>query len=693
MENRLRPRDAIGTWALLAATTLLAYAPALHGGLLWDDDQHVTGPAFQSLHGLARIWFDPGATQQYYPLVHTAFWIEHRLWGDAVLGYHLLNVLLHATAAFLAIVILRRLALPGAYLAGFLFALHPVAVEAVAWISEQKSTLSAVLYLGAALAYLHFDRTRRRAPYLLAAALFVLALLAKTVTATLPAALLVVIWWQRGRLDWRRDVLPPLPWLALGGIAGAVTASLERTSIGAQGADFALTMPQRFVLAGRALWFYAEKVVWPANLTFSYSRWTLDGRYLYPAAAMAVAAALALLARRRRGPLAAFLYFTGTLFPALGFLNVYPFLFSFVADHFQYLAMLGILAPLACGLTLIAHRLAVPLRICAAAALLAVPGMLTWRQCGMYRDSETLYRATLARNPASWLAHTNLCAILQSQPAGLAEAIAECQAALRLRPRYAEAHNDLGTALAQMPDRLPEAMDEFRAAIDGKPQFPEAHFNLANALARVPDRQPDAIAEYRAALRIRPDYREAHLNLGAVLLRTPGRVEEAIAEDRAALALQPDSAEAHNNLGSALAQLPGHLPEAIAEFRSALAIDPRYARAHNNLGSLLAEDPGRLSDAIAEYQAALAANPAYTEAHYNLGVALARAGRAPEAIAEFAAVLAFDPNSASAQYNLGVLLLRAGRGSEALPHLESALRLRPSPDLERTVARLRSAQK
>lgn len=702
MEKRFGAAAAIGRWWLLFCATLIAYLPAVRGGLLWDDDRHVTSLELQSLHGLWRIWFDIGATQQYYPLLHSAFWIEHRMWGDAVLGYHLVNVVLHATAACLVIAILRRYSLPGAWLAGFVFALHPVCVEAVAWISEQKSTLSGVLYLCAALAYLHFDQTRRKSRYLLATGLFVLALLAKTTTATLPAALLVVLWWNRGGLDWRRDARPLAPWVALGASAGIFTAWMERTSIGAQGPDFALTPTGRFLLAGRAVWFYAGKLVWPAGLMFTYPRWTLNARewwpYLFPAAAVALAVALWLAARRHRGPMAGFLFFAGTLFPVLGFLNVYPFLFSFVADHFQYLASLGIIVPAACGLAMAVRRVwpgdsRLP-RICAAVALLAVLGVLTWRQCGMYRDSETLYRTTLARNPASWMAHNNLCSILLRRPGGLAEAIAQCEAALRIRPSYAEAHNNLGSALAQMPGRLPDGIAEFRTALGVKPDFAEAHFNLANALAQIPDRLPEAIAQYEAALRIQPAYLEAHMNLGTVLLRTPGRLPDAIAEYRAALRLDPQLAEAHNNLGSALAQMPGRLPEAIAEYRAALETDPHYAKAHNNLGNVLAQIPGRLPEAIGEYQAALRANPAYADAHFNLGVALAKAGRTPEAVAEFEAALRLEPDSAKAHYSLGVVLLRIGGPTrEALAHFDAALRIAPDPDLRRMVDRLRATQR
>ena len=340
----------------LSLVTLVAYWPALRGGLLWDDTAHVTRPELRSLRGLGRIWSELGATQQYYPLLHSAFWVEHRIWGDRVLGYHLTNLVLHVAAALLVVMIVRRLSLPGAWLAGFVFALHPVFANSVAWISEQKSTLSAVFYLGSALAYLYFDRDRWRTEYFLALGLFVLALLTKTVTATLPAALLVVFWWKRGRLDWKRDVYPLLPWFALGAAAGLFTAWVERKFIGAEGPDFTLSLLERCLVAGRVIWFYFGKLVWPQDLVFIYPHWTIDPgvwwQYLFPLGALALLAMLCLVARRRRGPLAAFLFFIGTLFPVLGFLNVYPFVYSYVADHFQYLASLGLIVPLAAGTTL-----------------------------------------------------------------------------------------------------------------------------------------------------------------------------------------------------------------------------------------------------------------------------------------------------------------------------------------------------
>src|ERR1051326_1911286 len=208
---RVKKAD-IGLAALLFATTFIAYWPSLHGGLLWDDAAHVTTPELQSFSGLGRIWFDVGTTQQYYPLLYSAFWLEHRLWGDSTFGYHVLNVVVHSVAACLFALILLQLSVKGAWIAAFLFALHPVCVESVAWISEQKNTVSAVFYLLAALLYLQHDEQRQngasplRPAYFISFACFLAAILSKSVTATLPAALLVIFWWKHGKFSWNRDV-------------------------------------------------------------------------------------------------------------------------------------------------------------------------------------------------------------------------------------------------------------------------------------------------------------------------------------------------------------------------------------------------------------------------------------------------------------------------------------------------------
>jgi len=655
-----RPRVPASQWLALFAAALAAYWPALRGGFIWDDNAHITAAAMRSLHGLWRIWFSLGSTQQYYPLLHSAFWLEHRLWGDAVLGYHLVNLAQHATAAILVVLIVRRLELPCAWLAGLIFALHPVCVESVAWISEQKSTLSGVFYLASALVYLRFDQSRRRSHYLWAIALFICALLSKTVTATLPAALLVVLWWKRGRLDLRREVRPLLPWFALGITAGLFTAWVERTYIGARGADFAIAPVERLLIACRVVWFYAAKLFWPANLIFTYPRWNIDPaawwQWLFPLAVVAAFLALLQLARRkRRGPLAAFLFFAGTLFPVLGFLNVYPFRFSWAADHFQYLASLGIIVPVSWALTVWARRIAPSqaVTIAVPAALVLVLVALTWRQARMYGDAETLYRVTLARNPVSWMAHNNLGVALAKMDGRLPEAIAEYQAALRIKPDYAEPHNNLAIILSRQPGRMPEAIAEARGALRIKPDYPEALVNLASFLTTIPGRLPDAIAEYQAALRIQPGHAEAHNDLGLALLEMPGRLPDALAELEAAVELEPDNAQMHDNLAGALARTPGRLPDAIAEVRAALQITPDDPQAHDFLGRALSQMPGRLPDAIAEFETALRVAPDYAQAHNDLGVVLLYVPqRRADAIAEFRAALSLNPSDPRAQSNL-----------------------------------------
>ena len=606
----MKPGRDLTTWPLILCATLAAYLPALGGGLVWDDDFHLTRPDLQSLHGLWRIWFDLGATQQYYPLLHSAFWLEHHLWGDAVLGYHLINVLLHAASACLVVLLMRRLSLPGARLAGLIFALHPVCVESVAWISEQKSTLSGLLYLSAALVYLDFDRSRRSSRYGLAFALFVLALMSKTVTASLPAALLVVFWWQRGRLEWKRDLAPLVPWFAIGASAGLFTAWVERTFIGAEGADFMLTLLQRVLLAGRVSWFYASMLLFPVNLTFFYPHWTVDAgewwQYLFPVGVLAVTVGFVWLARRNRGPLAGFLFFAGTLFPVLGFFNVYPFRFSYVADHFQYLACLGLIVPLSVAAQRIQFG-SIP-RIAPAAALVALLALLTWNQSGIFRDATTLYEETLARNPDAWLAHHNLGNLIQSTPGRLDDAIAEYRAAIRFAPDFEKAHSNLGSALTQS-GHLDEAVDQLHIALRLKPDYPEAHNNLGSALAQIPGQLPAAIGEFHEALRLNPNFAEAHYNLANAYSQFPDRQADAVAEFEAAIRIRPDYVAALTNLGGVLADMPGGLPRAIEEYRAALRIDPDLPEVHANLGLALAQTPGRMAEAIAELEAAQRLRP------------------------------------------------------------------------------------
>ena len=443
-------------WLLAAALVVavfLVYQPAWQGGFIWDDDVHITRPELRSLHGLGRIWFDIRAPRSSItPCCTVPFG------SSTSCGAMPRSVIIWSISPCTrwrrswCLLVLRRLEVPGAYLAAAIFALHPVQVESVAWITELKNTLSAVFYLGAMLSYLRFDRTRGKSWYGLALLLFVLALLSKTVTATLPAALLVIFWWQRGRLSWKTDVLPLLPFFVLGAAGGVLTAWVERKLIGAEGEAFTLTLVERGLIAGRAVWFYLGKLFWPADLVFIYPRWQVSQgvwwQYLFPLAAAALLLALWKFRRRTRAPLAAALFFVGTLFPVLGFLNVALFIYSFVADHFQYLASLGIITLFSAGVALLLKRAEGWGKVIGqmgCVALVAVLAVLSWRQSRMYADIETLYRTTIDRNPDCWLAHNNLGLVLAGR-GQVDEAIAHYRKALEIKPDYAEAHHNLGIA-------------------------------------------------------------------------------------------------------------------------------------------------------------------------------------------------------------------------------------------------------
>ena len=601
-----------GTVALVAIT-ILAYLPVLRAGFIWDDDSYVEhNAALRSADGLWQIWTDANATPQYYPLVHTTFWVEYHLWGvGSAVPFHALNVLLHATSAVLLWGLLRRLGVPNAWLAAALFAVHPVQVESVAWVTERKNVLSSVFYLLAFGAYLNAippgePLNRRR--YAAAFCLFLLALLAKTVTATLPAAVLLVLWWKRGRLA-RRDVWPTLPFVVVGALLGVHTGHLERVHVGARGPEFAFTLVDRVLIAGRAVWFYAAKLAVPWPLSFIYPRWTIDARqpwqYAYPAAAVAAVVALWLLrGRLGRGPLVAVLFFVGTLFPALGFANVYPMRYSFVADHFQYLACIGPLALFASLLPPAASQIrghpgnAHPRLRWLAAVPVAACVALTFTRTLAYRDRLTLWTDTVAKNPGSWMAHTNLGHALVA--AGRIDAAwAQYQRAAQLAPHLAEPHFNLAMGHARFGDYAAAAA-ECRAAIAADPAYAPAYANLAKVLVQQ-DQLPAAVQAGREATRLAPAYPLGHAALGLALDRS-GRLSQAADEYGAAVNLNPDDADAQLHLADADNRL-GRFAAAAQHYEAAVSRDPTNAAAWANLGNVLLR-VGRPADAATSFRRA-----------------------------------------------------------------------------------------
>jgi hypothetical protein len=390
---------------LLIILTVLAYLPALRAGFIWDDDDYVTNNlTLRDAQGLMHIWTDTQANWQYYPMVFTTFWVEYHAWELHPFGYHFDNVLLHGISAVLLWQLLLRFEFSplAAWLAAGIFAVHPVEVESVAWVTERKNVLCAVFFLAAMLVY--FYPKRSRVLYALAALLFMFAMMSKTVAATWPVAVLIIQWWRTGRVQ-RRDVIAMIPFLIIGVTLGLLTSLIEYGQVGAGGKDWDFSFADRCLIAGRAIGFYAAKAIFPYSLTFIYPRWdlALQRPVILGCAIVTLVVYSVLLSSTRklgRGPAAAALLFAITLSPALGFVNYYPMRFSFVADHFQYLAIIAVIVPVA---FLAARRLG---RV---AVILLVPlAGLTFFQCGIYHDSVSLWTDTVKKNPQSWMAHGNL---------------------------------------------------------------------------------------------------------------------------------------------------------------------------------------------------------------------------------------------------------------------------------------------
>jgi protein O-mannosyl-transferase len=541
-----------GLAGLLTALVLLTYLPAYGSGFVWDDDYYVSAnPTLRDLAGLRSIWLDVFATPQYYPLVHTSFWLEYRLVGASPHLYHFTNVVLHAANALLLWRIVVHLGVPGAWLIAAVFALHPVQVESVAWITERKNVLSAFFYLAAALTYLRFSAqadsgVRRWRLYSGSFLLYLAALLSKTVSASLPAALLLILWWKRGSIL-RRDWMTLAPMLLFGAAFGLLTVWLEREHVLARGPEWDLSLLERGLIAGRALWFYAAKLAWPQDLAFIYPRWAIDPglwwQYLFPLAAIAVVCALFLLRRRLgRGPVTAVLLFAGTLFPALGFFNIYPMRYSFVANHFQYLACIGLIA-LAVGA--LARRieeanLQRSASIMAVMPMLAVLAALSWWNTLAYVDMEGLWRDTLEKNPQAWMAHHNLGIELDRQGRH-ADARKHFQAAVDLKPSHFRAHHKLGRSLAR-EGKLDEAIAHFQWAVRLAPGEKQFRSSLGEAYLR---RGDFVAAEMELRQVLEPAFSHAPtLTKLARALIGQGRMDEARAALDEALRLDADNPQA-----------------------------------------------------------------------------------------------------------------------------------------------------
>jgi tetratricopeptide (TPR) repeat protein len=638
-------------WGLfLIAFVLIAYARVWHAGFIWDDESHLTqNPCVVGPLGLKEIWTSARAV--YYPLVLTIFWALHKFVGLSPSPYHILNVFMHAGSAVLLWRILRQLGVRGAWLGAALWALHPVMAQSVAWVTELKNTQSCLFYLLSIFWFLKVDAEQigdrpRWWRFSWALLFFVLAIASKPSTVMLPGVLALCIWWRRGQIQ-SRNLMTLIPFILISALASVWTIWEQKFHAGASGPEWAQTWPERLIIAGRAIWFYLGKLIWPHPLIFIYPRWELNSSQLtaYFPLLLALAGLVGLwLVRGKWTRPASFAaaYFVISLFPVLGFFSVYFFRYSFVSDHFQYLASMGPLALAGAGITegIAATGRKSFLRPAVCGLLLLILGVLTWRQSAIYHDTVTLYTGTLGKNPGCWMAHYNLAIALRAK------------------------------------GETDPAVAHYRQAVVLRPDYAEAHYNLARILVEKGEFE-EAIVHYEKALTINPDDAEAHNNLGSTLFQI-GRVDEAIVHYQKALAIQPDYADASCNLAGALLS-QGDMDGAIVYYLAGLALSPNHAEAQYNLASALLRK-GRTDEAIAHYQKTLELQPGNADAHANLGSALREKGRVQDAIAQYREALALAPENITAQSNLAWLLATSSdpslrNGSEAVLLAETASRL------------------
>jgi tetratricopeptide (TPR) repeat protein len=546
-------------WGLiLILLVILVYTPVWKAGFVWDDETILTtNPCIVGPLGLTEIWTTSYAN--ICPLTLTTFLAEHALWALNPLPYHLVNVLLHGACAILLWQVLRSLRVQGAWLGAALWALHPVMVESVAWITEMKNTQSGLFFLLSILFFIRYLRAKGLAgrtgsgwDYALTLLFAALAMASKSSTVILPVVLCLCGWWFDGRWHWRNLArVAPMFLMALAASAVSIwTQGLDLASTGDP--QFVRTWPERLGAAGHAVWFYLGKLLWPHPLVTIYPRWqiaTAQWDSYLALLAMIVILFIFWLNRQSwsRACFFAFAYFLVSLLPVLGLIDNPIFRLSLVFDHLQYLASIGPLALAGAGLALFSN-FSVPkkpwLQSSLCAGLLLILGIASWQRTSVYESNETFWTDTLAKNPNCWAGY-----------------------------------NNLGEALHRK-GQLDEAVTQYQKALVIFPNYPEARNNLGNVLLRM-GQVDEAIAQYQKALVIRPDYVSARNDLGVALLHT-GRLDEAVAQFQKALEINPSHMDARDNLGAAFIQ-KGQLDEAITQFQEVLRLKPDFRPAQDNL--------------------------------------------------------------------------------------------------------------
>lgn len=596
-----RYQEHIIIFVILFVAVFLAYYPALKAGYIWDDNDHLTeNPHLEDLQGLKRIWTSFAGV--YYPLALTTFWFMRRIFGLNPLPYHLLNIILHSLNAFLVWLVLRELKIKGGILAAFIFALHPMHVQSVAWVTELKNTQSGFFYLLSILYFVKFYtiynlRESKKAPstqrrwkwYTLSLVFFLLALLSKTSTVVLPAALILLIWWMNRSYGWKHFSIT-IPFFILSVLSSAWTIGEQLLHAGAKGPEWSQTFPERILIAVRSLWFYLQKILFPHPLVFIYPRWEVaHAKFLWyvPVAGLALVFIFLIIKRNTgwgRPLLLVSLFFSATLFPMLGFFNMYIARYTYVADHFPYLASIGPIILIGYGISRLVETIPAakfPLRNIIPFFLLLLFGILANIQSRIYKNTETVWRDTIGKNPSCWLAYNNLGELLARE--GKMEEAFNCfTKAYDLKNDYEAACYNLGTFALRQGD-YEKAADYLEKAIRANRNYPEAYNNLGNALSRL-GRIEEAIANYKEAIRLRAGYMDAYFNLANTYYRMKD-INPAVENYQNALGIAPYHPDVHCNLGIALFEI-GKKEEGFLHLKEAIRIEPDHAVAKQALKSL-----------------------------------------------------------------------------------------------------------
>ncbi len=674
--------------AVILVLAFVIYFPALHGEFLWDDlPVFIDHPIITSANGLETIWIKTVWLTTDFPLTLTTFWLEHRLWGNNPTGYHVTNILLHAFGAILLWRVLLRLKIRGAFLAALIFAVHPVCVASVAWISERKNTLSLVFFFLSLLFFLRSQesgvrnqnsKAHPRLFYFCSLVSFFLALSSKTSIVALPVVLLGIVWWQHGKIT-VRDFLRSIPYFLLAIVFGLLTIhSQADTAIQGQVVQIE-TFPARLAESAWAIWFYLWKIFLPTKLTPIYPHWELAKLSLLSLLPLAALAGMFFFFWQNRKSwgrhgLLALGYFVVILFPVLGFFNMYFLIFSRVADHWQYTALIGIIVFVVAGMSYLLEKkfsITRDTRIGLGAAVVIALCILTYNHAKIYASEAKLWSDTIKKNPKAWMAYNNLGRILYSQ-GEIEESIRLFTESLRMNPNHAETHNNYGLALTGQK-KLDQAVAEFLEAIRIKPGQSKFHFNLGIALGQ--QRKFEAAeASYNEALRLQPNYANVHNNLSS-LLNKMGRSDKALEHGLHALQVKPNFPEAHYNTANAFLAL-GKMNEAVEHFSAALKLRPNFRDVHYDWGIALAMQ-GKLDEAAQHFSELVRLNPNDATAHSLLGNALGGQGKFDEAISHYEAALQIEPDDAQTLNNFANTLSTHGKLAEAIEHYNAALKLQP----------------